>query len=452
MQLKVNDFVKVEITDLGSSGEGVGKVDGFTIFVQGALPQEFVQAKVILSKSSYAVAQLVEILKLSPQRVKPCCSIFDTCGGCQLQHLSYQAQLVMKNKKVSDALKRIGHIENVAVRETLGMSEPWYYRNKMLFAVGENNEGVALGCYAKASHEVIDASVCLIQKNENNIILQVVREWLVKYRLSFYNEQTAKGLIRNLLGRVGPQSGQILVGLVTSEKSVPFLPKLIQMLKERVTGLTGIVQIVRSGKGNIVLAGEQYLLWGDSRIRGDIGDLSFNISAKSFFQVNSEQTQVLYKEALAMAGLQGGETVIEAYSGTGTIGLLFAKQAAKVYGLELSKEAVADAKENALLNGCKNIEFIQGDVAYTLPNLLKTGIKADIIVVDPPRAGLALKVVQTIAAAKPEKIIYISCNPASFARDAAILAETYQLTGVQPVDMFPMTAHIESVAKFIKRK
>lgn len=445
MQLIKNEIVNIQLTDLGSFGEGVGKTDGFTVFVPGGLPGELVEAKVTVSKKNYAVAQLMQVLKQSPYRVSPPCTVYKDCGGCQLQHLSYQAQLEIKKKKVIDALERIGHVQNPPVKQTLGALDPWHYRNKMLFAVDNEGEKAAIGCYARASHNVVDAPPCLIQQVENNVIMQVVRDWMRDYKVPAYDEHTAQGLIRNVLGRVAPNTGQVMAGIVTVNKPVAFLPKLVQRLKEKLPNLTSIVQLTREGEGNIVLGGRQQILWGNSRITGEINDLLFNISAKSFFQVNSEQVRVLYGKALQLANLQNEETVIEAYCGTGTISMIFAQKAKKVYGLELLKDAVSDAKENAALNNCANIEFIQGDVVLTLPQLLKAGVKPDTVVVDPPRAGLAAQVTKAIIEARPKKIVYISCNPASLARDIALMSSNYNLKEAWPVDMFPMTAHVESV-------
>lgn len=450
--VKKGDRINIPVTGLGSSGEGVGKLDGFTIFVPGALPNEIVQAKISLSKKNYAVADLLSIEQKSPDRIAPPCPVFKDCGGCQLQHLAYPAQLTIKRSRVIDALERIGHIKKTPVHEVLASSSPWAYRNKMLFAVDKQSEGAVIGCYAKATHAVINATACMIQSEENNVIVSVVREWMNRYEIQPYNEKFCRGLIRNVMGRVGPKTGEVMAGIITTKKNISFLAQLVEQLRARVPKLLSIVQIVKEDNNNVVLAGQEQVLWGQKRISGILNGLYFNISAKSFFQVNSNQAEALYQKALELADISGQENVIEAYSGTGTIGMLFAQKSSRVFGLELSPQAISDAKVNATLNNCKNIEFIQGDVAKTLPALIDRGINADIFVVDPPRAGLATSVVQTIIEAAPEKIIYISCNPASLARDLALLKTNYELQFVQPVDMFPMTSHVEVIVKLCKIK
>ena len=452
-QFTVGQEYTVEITGLGSAGEGVGKIDGFTVFVLGALPKETVNIRLSVVKKSYAVGELLSIVQASPDRVEPRCPIFAECGGCQLQHLSYAAQLASKREKVEQAIKRIGHLADVAVFDVLGEDNPWYYRNKMMFPVSGIAGKATIGCYAKSSHVVVNAQDCFIQHETNNLIMNIVRAWLNEYKVMPYNEKSQQGVIRHVMGRVGVKTGDIMVALVSKEEKIPHIDKLIQALSEQLTGLKSVVQFVKKENTNVVLAGKERLLYGEKFIQDKIGAFVFNISAKSFFQVNSLQTEALYNKAIKLAALTGEQTVIELYCGTGTISLFLAQKAKKVIGIEIVEQAIRDAQKNAVNNGCRNVEFIVGDVAEKLPKLVQQGVKADVLVVDPPRAGCDKRVLESILTIKAKKLVYISCNPASLARDLAILSDGgYKVKTVQPVDMFPMTSHVEVITKLIRVK
>ena len=451
LPVKTGQNIEILINGLGSSGEGVGRYKELAIFVPGALPGEKVQAKITLVKKKYAVGCLNRILEVSPDRVKPVCPIYNDCGGCQLQHLSYNAQLKYKRQKVEDALKRLGHL-NVQVLPVIGSDSPWYYRNKMQFPASGCEGSLAIGCYASATHRVIDADGCMIQKEGNNAVLQAVRHWMKDFAISAYNELTGKGLIRHVMGRVGVSSGQVMAVLVTSAYDIPHRRELFQYLRKGVPGLVSIVQNINKKPGNIIMGNKSRALWGESSIKDSLGDLNFNISDQSFFQVNSEQADKLYNKALEYAALTGKETVVDIYCGTGTISLYLAKHAKKVFGIEIVEAAIADAKINAQENACENVEFILGDAAEALPKLLDAGVKPQVVLLDPPRGGSEEKVLAAIAHVKPDRIVYVSCNPATLARDLAYLAEQgYELQKVQPVEMFPMTTHIESVALMSKK-
>lgn len=437
----------VKIGSLGHFGEGVAKIDGFTVFVPGALPGEVVRAVAKTVKSSYALMDIVDITEPSPDRITPPCPVYSECGGCQLQHMGYVAQLTFKRKRVEDALIHIAGIEQPNVLPTIFAGSEYNYRNKMIAATGGAKGAILLGCYKKGSHDVVDAPDCLLQKEANNIIARTVHKWAVDYKITPYDEKTGAGLLRHVFGRTG--GSECMAGIITAKKTVPFLPELIKRLKESVNGLSSILQIVKTDRGNTVMRGDEYVLYGAKSIKCSLSGFTFNISASSFFQVNTEGAALLYQKAIEAALLTGKERVIEAYSGTGTISMLLSQNAEHVYGIELSAKAVADADANARENRRSNITFIAGDVSEKLPDLLRKGVHADIIAVDPPRAGLALKVVESINKYSPQKIVYVSCNPATLARDIALFAD-YRLKVAQPVDMFPQTSHIETVVELEK--
>lgn len=440
------EHIELKITGLGSSGEGVGKYQGFTVFVKGALPEETVKVKIVTVKKNYAVGSIIELVQASADRVEPMCPVYKECGGCQLQHLSYTGQLQVKWQQVKDALQRIGHLD-VEVLPVIGCNDPWNYRNKMQFPAAAGAEGkINIGCYAAATHSVIDTGSCMIQKEANNQVLQAVRKWMQQYQISAYDEKTGKGLVRHVMGRVGVHSGQVMAVIITAAYDIPYKKELIEILQNDVAGLVSVIQNINKKATNIIMGSKTKVLYGSATIKDSLGALSFNISAQSFFQVNSEQAEKLYNKALEYAALTGRETVIDVYCGTGTISLYMARHAKKVYGIEIVAPAIDDAKQNAVDNNCDNAEFILGDAAEKLPELLQEGVQPDVIILDPPRAGCEERVLQAIAGVKPQRIVYVSCNPASLARDLAYLKERgYKTVVAQPVDMFSMSSHIETV-------
>ena len=444
--VKQGDNITLKISGLGSSGEGVGKYEGFTVFVKGALPEEEVRVQITLVKKSYAIGNLLEVIKASAERVEPACPVYKECGGCQLQHLSYAGQLECKRKQVRDALERIGHLDT-EVLPVLGAATPWNYRNKMQFPASMNAEGVLhIGCYAAATHSVVDTETCMISKAANNAIMKTVRTWMKHYGISAYDEKTGKGLVRHIMGRVGVHSGQVMAVIITSSYDLPHRAVLVEWLKRYVPGLVSVVQNINKKQTNVVMGSKTRVLYGAETIKDNLGALGFNISAQSFFQVNSEQAEKLYNKALEFAALTGKETVVDVYCGTGTISLYLARHAKKVYGIEIVAPAIENAKRNALENKCDNAEFICGDAAVELPKLLAGGVRPDVVVVDPPRAGCEQKVLAAISEVKPERVVYVSCNPASLARDLAFMEQHgYKTLIAQPVDMFPMTSHVETV-------
>ena len=379
--------------------------------------------------------------------------------------MSYAAQLKWKRQQVVDAVERIGKLGGIKIFETLGMENPLRYRNKMQFPVGKamrnaqcvvrNDSGrgkdeLVIGCYARGSHKIIDTTSCLIQNAGNDKILAAVRAVAKKFNLQPYDEDTHKGFLRHVMSRVGC-NGELMIVLVTATKNFPNEKNFVRALLKEIPNVTSIQQNVQTFRNNVILGRDTKILYGKPTIHDKIGGLSFNISARSFFQVNTAQAEVLYKTAQDFAELRGNETIIDAYCGTGTISLFMAKKARKVVGVEVVSSAVADAKKNSRENNIRNAEFIVGDAVNVLPKIFDAGVYAEVVIVDPPRAGCDRKVLETFAAMKPEKIIYVSCNPATLARDLKILDELgYRTKKIQPVDMFPFTSHVESVAQIFK--
>lgn len=448
------DIIELTITGLGSSGEGVGKEQGFTFFVPGALPGERVQAQITLLKKNYGLGRLVKLLVPSQDRTAPLCPVYEACGGCQLQHLAYPAQLKYKRQTVMDDLERIGHFPHPMVQETLGAKDPWHYRNKMQLPVAqEKGHSLVMGCYAKGTHRVIDIKDCLIQQQTNNQIAQVVRQWMQTYHIPALEEDARRGIVRHVMGRVGVHTGEVMAVLITNTPQVPHLKELAQQLGDTIPHFTTLVQNVNSRHTNVIMGTKNYTVYGPGYIHDRLGAFTFTISPLSFFQVNTKQAERLYETALRYAGLTGKEYVLDAYCGTGTITLFLAQKAKRALGIEIVGPAIQDAWQNARDNHVKNVDFICGDTAKALPQLLKSGSHPDVIVLDPPRAGCEKSVLDAIAKARPNRVVYVSCNPATLARDAAILRDKgFVMRNVQPVDMFPHTAHIETVVLMTKGK
>ncbi|EPZ38874.1 MULTISPECIES: 23S rRNA (uracil(1939)-C(5))-methyltransferase RlmD [Anoxybacillus] len=443
-----NEYYDVIFEDLTHDGAGVAKIDGFPIFVPNGLPGEKAKVKVVKVKKGYGFGRLIELYEQSEDRIDAPCSIYKQCGGCQLQHIRYEGQLKAKYKHVKEVLARIGKIEHAIVHPVLGMKDPWRYRNKAQVPVGEREGGLVAGFYKERSHDIIDMDTCLIQKEMNDIVVQTVKEICEQYNIPAYNEQTHKGVLRHIMARYGATTKEVMVVLITRTEELPHKKKIIEAIIDRVPNVKSIVQNINPKRTNVIMGEETRVLWGSEYIYDYIGDVRFAISARSFYQVNPEQTKVLYDQAIAYANLTGEETVIDAYCGIGTISLFLAKKAKKVYGVEVVPEAIADAKRNAQLNGITNVEFAVGEAEVVIPKWYEQGVKVDCIVVDPPRKGCEESLLQTIIAMKPNRVVYVSCNPATLARDLRMLEDGgYKTMEVQPVDMFPHTMHVECVAK-----
>lgn len=451
LPVEKNQTYTMSITDIGTNGEGIGRIDGYTVFVEGALPEEVIKVLIVKTKKHFSYGKLLEILEPSPHRVTPACPVAAKCGGCQLQHLSYERQLSFKTKKVKDHLERIGGFSGISVGYAKGMEEPWRYRNKAQFPVGGKTGEPEIGFYAKRSHRIIDTPVCMLQNKINDQIVKIIRAFLTEYEIPLYDETIHHGLVRHILTRIGRRTGEIMVCLVVNGRKLPHCDVLVERLHE-IEGMTSIVLNVNTAQTNVILGTEVHVLWGKETIRDYIGDVQFEISPLSFYQVNPLQTQVLYQTALDFAELEGNETVLDLYCGIGTISLFFAQKAKHVFGVEIVPEAIADAKRNAALNGMNNADFAVGAAEDVIPRLYEEkGITADVVVVDPPRKGCDSVLLDTIAAISPKKVVYVSCDSATLARDLAYLCpKGYTIEKVQVVDMFPHTVHVETVCLLSK--
>lgn len=447
MDIKKNDIYTMVIEDFGSEGEGIGKVDGFTLFVKDALIGDEIEVKVIKTKKNYGYGRLMKIIKPSPFRVEARCKNARACGGCQIQHLSYEKQLEYKQTKVENLLKRVGKIENYEMLPIIGMKEPYYYRNKAQFPVGKNKDGeIVTGFYAGRTHAIIDTEHCYIQHPLNEQLVRCVKQWMVQNHIEPYDETTGQGLVRHILTRIGFKTKEVMVCLVINGKKLPKAEKLIELLKD-IPGMTSISININQEKTNVILGRQVVTLWGRDYIEDYIGDVKFRISPLSFYQVNPVQTQVLYGKALEFADLKGNETVWDLYCGIGTISLFLAKNAAKVYGVEIVPQAIDDAKKNAEINHIENAQFFVGKSEEILPEMYaRTKERADVIVVDPPRKGCDESLLECITWMQPDKVVYVSCDPATLARDLRYMEENgYKVRKVQCVDMFGHSVHCESV-------
>ncbi|CAM5217293.1 23S rRNA m(5)U-1939 methyltransferase OS=Ureibacillus acetophenoni OX=614649 GN=SAMN05877842_10841 PE=3 SV=1 [Ureibacillus acetophenoni] len=445
LPVKKNDRRTVYIEDLTHDGNGVAKIDGYPLFIQGALPQETAEIHVLKTLKNYGFAKIVEIIEPSPDRVKAPCIYFGKCGGCQLQHLSYEGQLKWKEIMVKNIMKRIGKIE-APVLPVKGMQDPWNYRNKSQIPFSMTETGPIAGFYKSKSHEIVDMERCLIQVEEADAIMATLKKELSEIGIQPYNEESHQGMLRHVVVRKGRATGEVMVVLVTNKHKFPQKEAAIEVVRKLVPNVTSIVQNVNIEKTNVILGNETYTLWGKDTIEDTIGGVRFEISARSFYQVNPVQTEVLYKQALDYAQLKGDETVIDAYCGIGTISLFLAEKAKLVMGVEIVEQAIEDAKRNAELNGFTNTYFEAGPAEEVIPRWYADGKEADVLVVDPPRKGCDEALLNTIIEHKPKRVVYVSCNPATLARDLRILEDGgYKTVEIQPVDMFPQTTHVECV-------
>lgn len=445
--------VELNIHGYGHEGEGVGRYRDFTVFVNGALQGEMVRVKISEVKKNFARGVLLEVVQPIPERTSPPCPAYRECGGCQLQHLNYPAQLAMKRQRVVDALERIGGLSGVKVQPVLGMNEPWYYRNKVQYPVGMAEDGtITLGFYRQGTHQIVPFAGCLLQPKDMNRIVGGILSLIKEYGVPAYNEQSGTGLLRHVLVRKGFGTGEVMVVLVTNGDNFPQGREIARKIAEDFVEIKSIVQNINTSRGNVILGQETRLLWGQETIVDELDGLRFKISPRSFFQVNPDQTRVLYGKAVEYAKLTGGETVVDAYCGVGSLTLFLARKAKRVFGIEVVPEAIRDAHENAAANQLTNTEFLVGETEKVLPELVAEGIRFDVGVVDPPRSGCERAVLESFAANGVGRIVYVSCNPSTLARDLKVLTELgYETREVQPVDMFPQTYHVESVC-LIERK
>jgi 23S rRNA (uracil1939-C5)-methyltransferase len=451
--IEKNESYITEITDINHEGQGVGRINGMAVFVDGALIGERVEVKLIKVLKNYAIGKIIQIRNTSSDRVEPFCSTYKHCGGCGLQHMSYESQLKFKTNLVRETLKRIGKIEDALIQNTIGMESPFNYRNKVQYPVGLLNGKPVVGYYAKRSHDVVGIESCGIQDFIGNKVREIFERFIRDNNISVYDEIKHRGLIRHLIVRTGFKTKEVMVIVVVNGRFLPGKELFVNSLLNEVPTIKSIVLNINTSKTNVILGNQNIKIYGKDTITDYIGKFKFRISPLSFFQINPVQTEVLYNKALEFAGLTGNETVFDLYCGTGTISLFMAQKARQVYGVEVVEDAVLDARKNAKDNGVENVEFIAGGVEKVIPELYSQGVKAEVVVVDPPRKGCDTSLLDTIVEIGPKRIVYVSCNPSTLARDLMYLEEKgYKAVEVQPVDMFPWTGHVECVIKIQRVK
>ena len=464
--MQKNDLVTVAIEDIGVGGEGIGKVDGYTLFIKDAIIGDVVEAKIVKAKKNYGYARLMNIVTPSENRVeKPACPMARRCGGCQIQEMKYGAQLAFKEGKVRGNLERIGEVPtellDKVMQPIVGMEEPFHYRNKAQFPIGTDKEGhIITGFYAGRTHSIIPNTDCALGVAVNQKILEIILHFMENNHISAYDEEKHKGLVRHVLIRYGFKTDEIMVCLVINGEKLPHAEKLVDKLC-KIPGMTSITISVNKAKTNVIMGNEIKLLWGQTYITDYIGNVKYQISPLSFYQVNPVQTEKLYGLALDYADLNGNETVWDLYCGIGTISLFLAQNAKQVYGVEIVPQAIDDARNNAKINDITNAEFYVGKAEEVLPEYYREyqeshggeTAHADVIVVDPPRKGCEESLLQTIVDMQPEKVVYVSCDSATLARDVKFLRESgYELKKITPVDQFPNTVHVETVVLLSQQK
>ena len=447
MEIKKNQEYIVEIIDNGYEGEGIAKINGFTIFVPGTIKGEKVKILIVKVLSSHAFGKALEILEPSETRQEADCTTYKRCGGCNLRHIKYQETLKMKQNAVQSLVNKALKTK-VEVKETIGMENPFHYRNKAQYPIGINKEGEpVIGVFAQRTHEVIPMEKCLIQNPKSEEIAKTILQFIKDNKISVYNEKTGKGLFRHIVIKVGVKTNQIMCILVVNGKSIPKEAQLVEELTSKFPQIKTIVKNINMRNTNVILGKENINIYGDGYIEDILGEYTFRISPLSFYQVNPVQAEKLYNLGVEMAQITKQDTVFDLYCGIGTITLFMSKYAKKVYGIEIVEEAIKAAKENAKINNIDNTEFYAGDVEVVLDDLINNkGISADIVMFDPPRKGLDRNSINNILKIKPKKIVYISCNPATLIRDLTFFEDQYDIKTIVPVDMFPFTSHVECVA------
>ncbi|HEX6097746.1 MAG TPA: 23S rRNA (uracil(1939)-C(5))-methyltransferase RlmD [Thermoanaerobaculia bacterium] len=441
------ETIELVIDDLAFGGDGVGRTDGYVMFVRGGLPGDRLRVTVTEARGRYGRGAIESVVTPSPDRVEAPCPYFGRCGGCRLQHLAYPAQLAFKAKQVHDCLTRLGGLPPFELRPIVPAPEPYGYRNKMEFTVVD--PGPAVGLHAAERYDVVlDIERCLLQSETMNALLDEFRGQARARALSVWDPRSERGLLRFLTVREGRRTGQVMVNVVASAPDIAALMPVAERLKARVPATTSVLLNVNDTKASVATGSEEHLLLGQDHITERLDGVAFQVSANSFFQTNTAQAERLFALVAEACELDGTETVLDLYSGTGAISLLLARRAARVYGIEVAAAAVADATRNARANGIDNCTFLAGEVRHVLPALMSEGVRASVVVADPPRAGFHPKALAALAALAPARIVYVSCNPATLARDVGDLArQGYRLAWVQPVDMFPQTPHIEAIAR-----
>ncbi len=445
--LKKNDIYTVEITGYGTGGEGIGRIQDIVVFVPYTVVGDLAEVRIVKTHSAYCYGKVEKLLSSPMQRVKPPCSVFGKCGGCQAMHMKYEEQLNMKRRIVQDCISRIGKL-NCEVEEPIAAQQLYHYRNKIQIPVGQGKNGELItGFYRSGSHDIVPNECCLIEPEAVKTVKSAVLAWMRLCHIAPYDEQKKRGILRHIYIRIAEGTGELMLVLVTSQKKLPYKAELLQILEQTEMEITTVVQNIQPKPTNVVLGKENIVLTGSGKIRDEVDGLQFLISPGSFYQVNTKQMVKLYQTAIGMAQIQKTDTVFDLYCGTGTISLFAARQAKKVIGVEIVPAAVQDAKENMRLGGVANCEFHLGDAAEVTAKLYENGERADVVMVDPPRKGCSPEAVQLLVKLAPRKIVYISCNPSTLARDLALMeSRGYHTEKIQPVDLFVHSAHIETVA------
>ncbi|MGX0147127.1 23S rRNA (uracil1939-C5)-methyltransferase [Staphylococcus hominis] len=452
MMINKNDVIKGKVIDLTHEGHGVIKLDRYPIFVPNVLIDEEVEFKVIKVKKNFAIGKLIKVLKQSEQRVIPPCIYYEKCGGCQLQHMSYESQLKMKKQQVVNLFHKKAKLEETVIHDTIGMDYPWRYRNKSQLPVGKDkNNKTIMGYYRQRSHDIIDMDSCLIQDEKQQELMNDIKQWLNELNVSIYNEKNKKGLLRHVVIRTSRYTNEVMIIFVTNGSKFKEAETLVHRLTELYPNITSIKQNINNSHSNVIMGKQSMTLYGKDKITDQLSETIFEISDQSFYQINSVQTEKLYQKAIDYAQLSGNEIVLDTYCGIGTIGLYMAPVAKHVYGVEIVPSAIQDAKQNALINHFDNTTFECGKAEEVIIEWKQKGIEPDVIMVDPPRKGCDQVFIETLLELAPKRIIYISCNPSTQQRDAQLLANLYYLKEITPVDMFPHTTHIETVALFERK-
>ncbi|WP_271436886.1 23S rRNA (uracil(1939)-C(5))-methyltransferase RlmD [Staphylococcus hominis] len=447
-----NDVIKGKVIDLTHEGHGVIKLDRYPIFVPNVLIDEEVEFKVIKVKKNFAIGKLIKVLKQSEQRVIPPCIYYEKCGGCQLQHMSYESQLKMKKQQVVNLFHKKAKLEETVIHDTIGMDYPWRYRNKSQLPVGKDkNNKTIMGYYRQRSHDIIDMDSCLIQDEKQQELMNDIKQWLNELNVSIYNEKNKKGLLRHVVIRTSRYTNEVMIIFVTNGSKFKEAETLVHRLTEVYPNITSIKQNINNSHSNVIMGKQSMTLYGKDKITDQLSETIFEISDQSFYQINSVQTEKLYQKAIDYAQLSGNKIVLDTYCGIGTIGLYMAPVAKHVYGVEIVPSAIQDAKQNALINHFDNTTFECGKAEEVIIEWKQKGIEPDVIMVDPPRKGCDQVFIETLLELAPKRIIYISCNPSTQQRDAQLLANLYYLKEITPVDMFPHTTHIETVALFERK-
>jgi tRNA (uracil-5-)-methyltransferase len=451
VKLELSQTFPLTIKRLGINGEGVGYFKRQVVFVPGALPGEEVVVEATKVHPKFVEAKIKNIRKKSEFRVQPICPVYEECGGCQLQHLDYSQQLKEKRDIVIQSLERHTNLpmDQMDIRETMGMENPWNYRNKGQFQVGQKDGKVLAGLYGINSHNLVHIDQCVVQHSKTNKAIGTVRKVLQKLQIPIYSEKSKKGIVRTVVARVGIQTGELQIVLITAKKELPQKEQIVEEIKKRLPEVKSIMQNVNGEKTSLIFGEETVNLGGNDFIQETLGDLSFELSARTFFQLNPEQTVKLYNEVKEAAQLTGIEKVVDAYCGVGTIGLWVADQAAEIRGMDVIPESIEDAKKNAARHGIKHAQYVTGKAEVILPKWANEGWTPDVVIIDPPRTGLDQQLLETLLKVKPKRIVYVSCNPSTLAKDISVLAPLYKIEYIQPVDMFPQTSHVECVSRLV---